>query len=531
MLSVSTAAAMAPPSKDITKASRWSLGRFARLGGIRPTPISETSCKSDKIKHRRIHTPPREEDTAGRDMQTGPSRDALRHALRQIRDEDRGAFIQLTAQAEERTASSFYSDNDDDDDGDDNDNDVDSQCNGGNMEASSSEPASIISTASMRTASSSTTTMSSSGDVYTPIGASSSRSGTEPIDEAHLYMRPSNTFQEMPEHALRDFDVVDTLGTGTFGRVLLVRLRSRPTTDPRSYFALKVLNKNDVIRLKQVAHSNNERYVLSRIDHPFVVDLYCTYQDSKNCYMLMEYVVGGEIFSHLRRAKRFSADHTRFYIACLVLALAHLHSHKVLYRDLKPENLLLDRQGYVKLTDFGFAKQLTGPQQRTWTLCGTPEYLSPEVIQCKGQTYATDYWALGVLMYEMLCGHPPFYDTTPFATYEKILHAPLTFPKHIDVLSRHLISLLLTRDVSKRLGNLRGGASDVMRHPWFQGVDWQALQRKQLAPPILPKQAFAGDTCNFEKYNSTLTPMSMPALYDEPGCQYDPLTDHLFIDF
>ncbi|PWN36134.1 camp-dependent protein kinase catalytic subunit [Meira miltonrushii] len=323
----------------------------------------------------------------------------------------------------------------------------------------------------------------------------------------------SSIFQAQPLHSLSQYEPLETLGTGTFGRVLLVRLRSGSKSDPKNYYALKVLNKLDVIRLKQITHTNNERDILSKVHHPFIVDLHCTYQDEKNCYMLMEYVVGGEVFSHLRKARRFTVDVTRFYISCLILALAHLHSEKILYRDLKPENLLLDRQGYIKITDFGFAKSLhkTG---RTWTLCGTPEYLSPEVIQSQGQSFASDYWALGILMYEMLCGFPPFYDKTPFGTYEKILQANIVFPKHVDACSRDLIQSFLKRDVTKRLGNLSGGVNDVIRHPWFEGVDWQALLAKRIPAPIIPVQSHAGDCANFQKYDA-FDIAKMPALQQQ----------------
>lgn len=525
MLTVSTTA---PPQLEGLKQSRWSLGRLTtRLGGGRPSTASESN--SAKVKQRRIHTPPEPASAAEVEWQSRPSREALRHALRQIRDEDNGAFVQISG----RSSDEGCAPDDIHDDG--------WQQSSAAMYAPSMSTASSssVSDGRMSCASSSRSggvKLESSNDATWESSAGGSGRLQQ---QAHsptaltpaLYLRPSPVFQDMPLQALKNFETIDTLGTGTFGRVLLVRLRSRARTDPQAYFALKVLNKQDVIRLRQVAHTNNERYVLSRVYHPFVVNLFCTYQDSENCYMLMEYVVGGEIFSHLRRARRFTVDQTRFYIACLVLALAHLHAHKILYRDLKPENLLLDRHGYVKLTDFGFAKELGG-QERTWTLCGTPEYLSPEVIQSQGQTFATDYWALGVLMYEMLCGFPPFYDSTPFATYEKILHAPLTFPKHVDPPSRHLITSLLTRDVSKRLGNLRGGASDVMSHPWFHGVDWSALLRKEIVAPIVPRQSFAGDTCNFEKYDTNLQSTAMPALNDERSTShYDPLTDHLFIDF
>jgi Protein kinase domain len=294
---------------------------------------------------------------------------------------------------------------------------------------------------------------------------------------------------------LNDFDVAETLGsvallgflypdtyvrlgTGTFGRVLLVRHReASPALGSIKVFAMKVLRKSEVIRLRQVEHVNSERYILSHIRHPFIVDLYATFQDNLNIYMLLSYIPGGELFTHLRRAGRFSPDVTRFYLATIILALKYLHSYNVIYRDLKPENLLLDSRGYLRLTDFGFAKRV---DDRTWTVCGTPEYLAPEIIQSDGHGKAADWWACGILCYEMLVGYPPFFDDHPYGIYEKILHGKIHWPKDTDPLSRELIRAFLHPDRSKRLGNLIGGPDDVLNHPWFRGVDWEALERREI---------------------------------------------------
>lgn len=249
---------------------------------------------------------------------------------------------------------------------------------------------------------------------------------------------------------------------------------------------MKVLRKTTIVQLRQVEHVNAERYILSRVQHPFIVDLFATFQDSLNVYMLMSYVPGGELFTHLRRAQRFTPDVTRFYLATIILALKYLHSFNIIYRDLKPENLLLDSRGYLRLTDFGFAKIV---DDRTWTLCGTPEYLAPEIIQSDGHGKAADWWACGVLCYEMLVGYPPFYDESPYGIYEKILNGHIQWPRHIDRLSKELIKAFLVPDRSKRLGNMIGGTQDVLDHPWFRGVDWDALERReinvrQLCPPV-----------------------------------------------
>lgn len=240
---------------------------------------------------------------------------------------------------------------------------------------------------------------------------------------------------------------------------------------------MKVLRKTEIVRLRQVEHVNAERYILSRVHHPFVVDLFATFQDSLNVYMLMSYVPGGELFTHLRRAQRFTPDVTRFYLATIILALKYLHSFNVIYRDLKPENLLLDSRGYLRLTDFGFAKIV---DDRTWTLCGTPEYLAPEIIQSDGHGKAADWWACGVLCYEMLVGYPPFFDESPYGIYEKILNGQIHWPRSMDRLSRDLIKAFLNPDRTKRLGNMNGGPDDILDHPWFRGVDWDALERREI---------------------------------------------------
>ncbi|VEN46442.1 unnamed protein product, partial [Callosobruchus maculatus] len=246
---------------------------------------------------------------------------------------------------------------------------------------------------------------------------------------------------------IEDFHMIKTIGTGTFGRVLLCRNK-----DTGKHGAMKVLCLADVIRLKQVEHVKNEKHVLQEIRHPFIVNLLWSDRDDICIYMLFEYVCGGELFSYLRNAGRFSTSTGNFYSAEIVSALDYLHSKNIVYRDLKPENLLLDSEGHLKITDFGFAKKLT---DRTWTLCGTPEYLAPEIIQSKGHNKAVDWWALGVLIYEMLVGYPPFYDDNPFGIYEKILSGKIEWPKHLDPIAKDLIKKLLVHDRTKRLGNMK----------------------------------------------------------------------------
>lgn len=289
---------------------------------------------------------------------------------------------------------------------------------------------------------------------------------------------------------LDDFIIVKQLGTGTFGRVYLARYRSVP-----KYFALKSLRKVDVMRLKQVDHAQNERSLLSRINHPFIIKLYSAMQDHRFLYMLMEYAPGGELFHYLRRSGRLDISAARFYIAELVLAIEYLHSYDIVYRDLKPENLLLDADGHLKLADFGFAKIVPN---FTYTLCGTPEYLAPEIILGGGYGRSVDWWALGVLLYEILTGNPPFNGSTPTAVYEKTLQGRIYFPSYLCTAAQDLLSGLLCSDVSRRLGCSERGAQDVKEMPFFAGISWDLVYQRAYRPPILPQMGNSPeDTVNF----------------------------------
>ena len=310
---------------------------------------------------------------------------------------------------------------------------------------------------------------------------------------------------------VHEFEIMDTLGTGTFGRVRLVKYKK-----DNKWMAMKILKKAEIIRLKQVEHIKAEKTILGSINHPFIVNMFGAFQDERCLYMLMEYVIGGELFSHLRRAGRFTNEVTRFYAGEIVLAFDYLHKQDVVYRDLKPENLLLDQDGHVKITDFGFAKRV---EDRTWTLCGTPEYLAPEIIQSKGHGKAVDWWALGVLIYEMLAGYPPFYDENPFGIYQKILagkiqRGKIDFPRHFDVHAKDLIKKLLTADRTKRIGCLKNAAGDITKHKWFRGMDWNQLYNRQVAASINPAASLKSesDTSLFDKYPDSVEETAAPLL-------------------
>lgn len=290
---------------------------------------------------------------------------------------------------------------------------------------------------------------------------------------------------------LSDFELKETLGTGTFGRVRLCRHKLS-----NRFFALKILKKKELFRMKQIDHAVQESSLLSDVKHPFIVTLFRGFMDDDRLYLLLEYIVGGELFSHLRKAGKFPNDVAKFYSAQVLLAVEYLHSKDIIYRDLKPENLLLDNQGNIKITDFGFAKRVSA---RTFTLCGTPEYIAPEIIQSKGHGKSVDWWALGILVYEMLVGYPPFFDESPFKIYESILECTLRFPKWVDPRARDLIKGLLTLDPTKRLGTLKRGVQDVKKHKYYTGIDWEVLLSRKIPAPI-PVRAEEGDSRYFDRY-------------------------------
>ncbi|KAG2223680.1 hypothetical protein INT45_007258, partial [Circinella minor] len=338
--------------------------------------------------------------------------------------------------------------------------------------------------------------------------------------------------QNRPKLKLADFHILRTLGTGSFGRVHLVQ--SRVNT---RYYAVKVLKKSEVVRLKQVAHSNNEKHILETVAHPFLVNMWGTFQDDVNLYMVMDYVPGGELFSVLRRSQRFPDHVAKFYAAEVILAIEYLHSKDVIYRDLKPENLLLDAQGHIRITDFGFAKYVP---DITWTLCGTPDYLgkvvnlckclehvrnlnAPEIIQSKGYGKAADWWSLGVLIFEMLAGYPPFYDDDHLKLYEKILQGRIRWPQYFDPHAKDLLKRLLTSDLSKRFGNLKNGADDIKNHRWFEGVDFNRLLARQIRAPYIPQIRGDGDASHFDRYPETQEQYGVTGTTDP--------YNHLFPDF
>lgn len=292
----------------------------------------------------------------------------------------------------------------------------------------------------------------------------------------------NNTVKMENKMTVDDFELLKVVGKGSFGKVMQVRYKATGVI-----YAMKVLKKEQLVKRKQVAHTQTERKVLHCISHPFIVSLRFAFQNDAKLYMILDYFTGGELFFHLKGDGKFNEKRAKFYAAEIALALACLHKNQIVYRDLKPENVLLDEEGHIKLTDFGLSKDCVGTNQLTHTFCGTPEYLAPEVIHGSGYGQAVDWWSLGTLLYEMLTGLPPFFNSNLHVMYEKIIRAKLTFPSYLSGETKDILSKLLKRDPKNRLGSGSTGVEEIKAHPFFSEIDWVALEAKKIQPPFKPK--------------------------------------------
>ncbi|XP_065445224.1 RAC-gamma serine/threonine-protein kinase isoform X3 [Chrysemys picta bellii] len=312
---------------------------------------------------------------------------------------------------------------------------------------------------------------------------------------------------------MNDFDYLKLLGKGTFGKVILVREKASG-----KYYAMKILKKEVIIAKDEVAHTLTESRVLKNTRHPFLTSLKYSFQTKDRLCFVMEYVNGGELFFHLSRERVFSEDRTRFYGAEIVSALDYLHSGKIVYRDLKLENLMLDKDGHIKITDFGLCKEGITDAATMKTFCGTPEYLAPEVLEDNDYGRAVDWWGLGVVMYEMMCGRLPFYNQDHEKLFELILMEDIKFPRTLSSDAKSLLSGLLIKDPNKRLGGGPDDAKEIMRHSFFVGVNWQDVYDKKLVPPFKPQVTSETDTRYFdEEFTAQTITITPPEKYDEDG--------------
>nr|CAH8842034.1 unnamed protein product [Trichobilharzia regenti] len=305
-----------------------------------------------------------------------------------------------------------------------------------------------------------------------------------------------------------NFNIQRVIGKGGYGKVFLVQ--KVDGIDQGKLYAMKVLKKARLVcNEKDKAHTVSERNILEILQHPFLVKLHYAFQNHSNLYIVLEYCHGGELFNYLEREGALLENAACFYASEIVLAIGHLHSLGIIYRDLKSENVLLDRQGHVKLTDFGLSKEGVCT---TNTFCGTIEYMAPEIIRCEGHGKAVDWWSLGTLIFDMLSGAPPFsQEESREATTHKILTAPLRFPPSFSSEVISLIRGLLRRDPNERLGS-KEDVDEIKRHKFFKRheINWSDVYHRRLKPPFRPKLTAENDVSMFDPSFTRLQPVVSP---------------------
>ncbi|CAM4893147.1 unnamed protein product [Rotaria socialis] len=307
-----------------------------------------------------------------------------------------------------------------------------------------------------------------------------------------------NSSKQTNRIAMEDFNFLKMLGKGSFGKVLLGEHKLTG-----EIFAIKVLNKDAIIQNDDVECTMTERRILAlSARHPFLTGLFCSFQSKERLFLIMEYVNGGDLMFQIQRSRKFDEARARFYASEVTLALMFLHRHGVIYRDLKLDNILLDSEGHCKIADFGMCKEGIFDGKLTSTFCGTPDYIAPEILQELDYSFSVDWWALGVLMYEMMAGQPPFEADDEDSLFESILRDEVLYPVWLSKEAVHILKCFMTKNPAKRLGCVaaQGGEDAIKRHAFFAGkIDWEALEQRQVKPPFKPKMVNPRDTSNFDK--------------------------------
>jgi len=317
-----------------------------------------------------------------------------------------------------------------------------------------------------------------------------------------------------------NFEYVKVLGKGTFGKVVLCREKAT-----KYLYAMKILKKEVIIRREEVAHTLAERRVLQMTNHPFLLKLKYSFTTVDRLCLVTEYVIGGELYFHLKRERQFTEDRTKFYGAEIISAIDYLHTKAIIYRDLKLENLLLDSDGHIKIADFGLCKEDICWGESTRTFCGTPEYLAPEVLEDVNYGLAVDWWGVGVVMYEMMVGRLPFYNQNHEVMFGNILSEDVRFPSRMSQEARDLLGGLLVKDPSRRLGGGRTDAREIMDHVFFSSIDWNLLVQKKITPPFKPQVMNETDTSNFDFEFTGASVELTPPEHDDGPSEYGTIAE------
>ncbi|TGZ32552.1 Protein kinase C [Temnothorax longispinosus] len=312
----------------------------------------------------------------------------------------------------------------------------------------------------------------------------------------------SNDMQR--QYSLNDFELIRVIGRGSYAKVLMVELKRT-----KRIYAMKVIKKSLVTDDEDIDWVQTEKHVFETAsNHPFLVGLHSCFQTPSRLFFVIEFVRGGDLMFHMQRQRRLPEDHARFYVAEISLALNFLHEKGIIYRDLKLDNVLLDHEGHVKLTDYGMCKEGIREGDNTGTFCGTPNYIAPEILRGEEYSFSVDWWALGVLLYEMLAGRSPF-DLTGAAEdpdkntedflFQVILEKTIRIPRSLSVKAASVLKGFLCKDPAERLGcgKRPSGFLDIVAHPFFKAIDWEMLEQKQVTPPYKPRLDSDRDLANF----------------------------------
>uniref|UniRef100_A0A8D0BCN0 protein kinase C n=1 Tax=Salvator merianae TaxID=96440 RepID=A0A8D0BCN0_SALMN len=313
-----------------------------------------------------------------------------------------------------------------------------------------------------------------------------------------------------------DFHFIAVLGRGHFGKVLLSELKRTG-----ELFAVKALKKGDIVARDEVESLMCEKRIfeiVTQAQHPFLVNLFACFQTPQHVCFVMEYTAGGDLMMHIH-TDVFTEPRATFYAACVVLGLQFLHEHKIVYRDLKLDNLLLDTEGFVKIADFGLCKEGMGYADRTSTFCGTPEFLAPEVLTDTSYTRAVDWWGLGVLVYEMLVGESPFPGDDEEEVFDSIVNDEVRYPRFLSSEAIGIMRRLLRRNPERRLGSSERDAEDVKKQPFFRSIDWEALLARKIKPPFVPVIKGREDISNFDEEFTAEAAMLTPPRESRPLTQ------------
>ena len=318
----------------------------------------------------------------------------------------------------------------------------------------------------------------------------------EPLVPSEKIPEPENNHSKISEN---DFTKIKLIGKGSYGNVFLVRYNKN-----NMIYAMKVYKKSDLREKNQENNTKSERNLLTQINFPFIVEVKFAFQTESKLFLVQEFIQGGDLFFHIHSGQKFSTQKTKFYLVEIILAIDFLHKNNMIYRDLKPENILIDSKGHIKLTDFGLSKIVTNIEEKSFTICGTLQYIAPEIISGEGYNESVDWWSLGIIMYEMLTGKLPFkfnfdnqeeQEQNDLNIYDK----KIKYPSWIEENAKDLINKLLNKDPEKRLGSGKEGAENIKKHPFFSDIDWNKALNKELRPPFIPKIENETDIKYFEK--------------------------------